>query len=437
MIRPRVFIASAREALDIAREIHRQIIDDCVVINWYSGGVFKPMNAILDDLIGEQCDFAIFVASPEDVVHRRGELARVARDNIIFETGLSIGRLGKERTFLIRGQGTKLPGDFDGINVLVYQPTEDDQTLQSNLLPACYEISKRIRRLGPTEPLPGQPIRRDLKYHVDFYKDQKSIRKSARIKEGVLKQENYSFYRSEINFQRLQRTEGTHFGLGIAFDEGTLKEFKNTPWIVFQELVRTQKADYPKLNDVFNAMSDAFEKFKRKSSESCSPEELERRTDKTIKKYMKQLKKLCRFHVWLEDKKLRIADLVLSSTGIIVKFAWPETLRNTRGAKFKIKFTGFQFKEDIEFPLLVVEATENCHLSFCYRNHPDIKDIKVKETYMLNVPTIINEKKDKMYSVSSRGAIMGASHLSFVMAETGEDKTAQAKGNRASAGNEE
>ena len=64
--------------------------------------------------------------------------------------------------------------------------------------------------------------------------------------------------------------------------------------------------------------------------------------------------------------------------------------------------------------MLVVEATEGCDMSFCYKNNSDILDLVAKETYMLSSPTVINEEREKSYSVQAGGVIMGASHLSFV-----------------------
>jgi predicted nucleotide-binding protein len=38
-------------------------------------------------------EFGIFVFTPDDEIHTRGELKPVARDNVVFEAGLFIGKL--------------------------------------------------------------------------------------------------------------------------------------------------------------------------------------------------------------------------------------------------------------------------------------------------------------------------------------------------------
>jgi CRP/FNR family cyclic AMP-dependent transcriptional regulator len=72
------------------------------------------------------------------------------RDNVIFELGLFIGRIGSKRSFLVepRGEEVKLPSDLFGITTVPYRYT-GPENLVSALGPACTCIRNIIKELGP------------------------------------------------------------------------------------------------------------------------------------------------------------------------------------------------------------------------------------------------------------------------------------------------
>jgi len=75
----------------------------------------------LDSL--DDFDFGIFVFSPDDIVKMRGQEFQSARDNVLFELGLFIGRLGKERGIILLPRGQEdfhLPTDLLGITPGTY-----------------------------------------------------------------------------------------------------------------------------------------------------------------------------------------------------------------------------------------------------------------------------------------------------------------------------
>ena len=79
----------------------------------------------------------------------RGKSAATTRDNVIFELGMFIGRIGRQRSFLVepRGEEVKLPSDLSGITTLGYKYDKDN--LASALAPACNRIRAIVRELGP------------------------------------------------------------------------------------------------------------------------------------------------------------------------------------------------------------------------------------------------------------------------------------------------
>ncbi len=148
----RVFIVSSAEALNIAEQIQNNLRYANFLVEIWTNGVFKASNYPLESLekAVEDSDFAIAIATPDDLLEVRGETKPAPRDNVIFELGLFIGHLGRERSFLLepRGEGVKLPTDFSGLTTIDYRygPLKE---LPSLLGPACTTIKNTINELGP------------------------------------------------------------------------------------------------------------------------------------------------------------------------------------------------------------------------------------------------------------------------------------------------
>lgn len=145
----RVFIGSSVEGLEVAHAIQLNFEHTCYVDIW-TQGVFEPSSSTLDDLIKalSKYDFAIFVFKPEDVSKIRKEEYATVRDNVIFEMGLFIGKLGKDRTFYITPRGEKfhLPTDLIGFNPASYDPNHPN--LEGALGAPCNLILRKMQGLG-------------------------------------------------------------------------------------------------------------------------------------------------------------------------------------------------------------------------------------------------------------------------------------------------
>jgi CRP/FNR family cyclic AMP-dependent transcriptional regulator len=148
----RVFIISSTEALPIARAIENAFEYDPFNVTVWTDGVFRaswyPIESLEQQL--DSSDFAIAIASPDDLVESRGKSAATARDNVIFELGLFIGRLGRKRSFLLepRGEEVKLPSDLAGITTIPYR-IATGRDVGAALGPACNKIREIINDLGP------------------------------------------------------------------------------------------------------------------------------------------------------------------------------------------------------------------------------------------------------------------------------------------------
>jgi len=148
----RVFIISSIESLPVARIIQNAFAYDPFTTALWADGVFKVANYALQSLENEvdNCDFAIALAHADDLTQSRGENWPAPRDNVIFELGLFMGRLGKERAILMepRDEGVKLPSDLAGITTIPYRYQKGNDAA-AIMGPACNALRDHITHLGP------------------------------------------------------------------------------------------------------------------------------------------------------------------------------------------------------------------------------------------------------------------------------------------------
>lgn len=149
--KPRLFIGSSSEALQVASAMQELLGDSAEVTIW-NQAVFELSATVIEGLVEaiELFDCAAFVFSPSDVATIREQQFAVVRDNVLFELGLFSGRLGRDRCFIVQPEGEplRLPTDLLGIVVAKYDSHRSDENLVAALGPAC----NRIRRQLPANP---------------------------------------------------------------------------------------------------------------------------------------------------------------------------------------------------------------------------------------------------------------------------------------------
>lgn len=148
----RVFIISSAESIAVARIIQNAFAYDPFTTVIWTDGVFKIANYTLQSLEDEvdNSDFAIAIAHSDDLTESRGKSWPAPRDNVIFELGLFMGRLGKNRAILMepRDEGVKLPSDLAGITTIPYRYQKGNDAA-AIMGPACNVLRDHILRLGP------------------------------------------------------------------------------------------------------------------------------------------------------------------------------------------------------------------------------------------------------------------------------------------------
>lgn len=118
----------------------------------WAQGVFSLSTTPLDSIIKalNSSDFGVFVFSPDDEIMMRGATTNTVRDNVLFELGLFIGKLGKVRCFIVMPQKTDLhiPSDLMGFTPATYSTERGDSEIQAALGPACHQIRNAIKLHG-------------------------------------------------------------------------------------------------------------------------------------------------------------------------------------------------------------------------------------------------------------------------------------------------
>ena len=141
-----LFIGSSSEGLSTAQAIKKKFDAEMDVTLW-NEGVFKMNASYLESLLraSNSFDFAILVFTPDDLVTSRSQTQSVPRDNVIFEHGLFLGRLGPNRAFIVCEETTKVLSDYAGITIATYRKREGGSVLAA-VGSACNRIRTAIEQ---------------------------------------------------------------------------------------------------------------------------------------------------------------------------------------------------------------------------------------------------------------------------------------------------
>jgi predicted nucleotide-binding protein len=139
-IRPHLFIGSSAEGLSVAHALKTHLSSWAHCDIWNEPGVFELNKGYLENLLDRLnlYEYGIMVATGDDTTKSRGETKMAPRDNVVFELGLFMGRLGRNRTFFAIEKGSKLPSDLIGIT-LPHFPKRKGRA-QDQALELCADI---------------------------------------------------------------------------------------------------------------------------------------------------------------------------------------------------------------------------------------------------------------------------------------------------------
>lgn len=160
-----IFVASSRQSQPVMAAAEEFLNGSGIkVVRWDSKEFRQPKVYLLDRLLQatDEFDYALFVFEPDDIHVGNGALVNVTRDNVIFELGLFMSKLGHSNTFVISPSpweaGLHILSDLN--NYQIYHYTKPDlpraasaeqklAAMKEELQPVCNEIRKRMLDDGP------------------------------------------------------------------------------------------------------------------------------------------------------------------------------------------------------------------------------------------------------------------------------------------------
>lgn len=193
-----VFVGSSVEGLGIAQAIQLELQYDATCTLWYQG-IFGLSKGTLEALVEklDAFEFAILVLTPDDITQTRGEAVQTPRDNVLFELGLFMGHLGRDRVYVVYcdDKQTKIPSDLAGVTLATFLNPDPTRKINSysiqELRPLIGPPSTRIR-IAIEEALKKEPMSLAVHYiaptiaYNDYY-----ARLQVRLESEIYKLKNY------------------------------------------------------------------------------------------------------------------------------------------------------------------------------------------------------------------------------------------------------
>jgi len=145
-MKPRIFIGSSKEGISIAEEIKKYLIPEFECYLW-TDNIFKYNDNFLETLMKEASlfDFGLMVFTKDDYTISRLKNFDTARDNVIFEYGLFLGRIGRDRAYIIKDQDVKIPSDLFGITLPEFKCTKESDGKLTLDLYSLHDTLKQLK----------------------------------------------------------------------------------------------------------------------------------------------------------------------------------------------------------------------------------------------------------------------------------------------------
>lgn len=129
--------------MDVAEEVKSYFKNDYDCFLW-TDEIFKYNDNFLETLMKEASlfDYGFMIFTKDDYTRSRQQEFKSPRDNVVFEFGLFLGRLGKDNAFVIMDKDVKLPTDLLGTSIVEFKSKKTRRILLNWSKNKC-EIDKK------------------------------------------------------------------------------------------------------------------------------------------------------------------------------------------------------------------------------------------------------------------------------------------------------
>lgn len=153
----RVFVASSSEQIGVAKAVAAAVKSPQLEAKVWDEETFDFSAAYIESLEKEleRADFAIVILTGDDPGNIREKDVNLPRDNVIFELGLFMGRLGRERCFFFvaRDSRTRIASDLSGVKSVEFDLNAQSQCstdLASHVARVAQQMLSQGQRNAPS-----------------------------------------------------------------------------------------------------------------------------------------------------------------------------------------------------------------------------------------------------------------------------------------------
>ena len=154
MRKKRIFIGSSSKEIKLAKEVKKYLEPEFDVTIWkesvwdVADSVFGINENFLQSLLKAtlQFDLGVLLGTADDIVKVKGKTVLLPRDNVVFELGLFMGRLGLRRCTFVVEEDIKVLSDLEGVSLVKFSK-KDSSTLRQAIL----KVKNNFYRQSDTE----------------------------------------------------------------------------------------------------------------------------------------------------------------------------------------------------------------------------------------------------------------------------------------------
>jgi hypothetical protein len=174
MSKSKIFIASSGRTLLLAEKLRDELRTEfCEATLWSDVGKSQTSLTIIEMLekASKTYDFAVIILARDDIIVKEAGDTLKARDNCVFEAGLFMAALGRERCFLVNSVEQKdLPSDLGGIISIPFQETNnliDRSACAEKMAPVASILLDQVQLKGTSAESTGRPLSVDDLFQLE------------------------------------------------------------------------------------------------------------------------------------------------------------------------------------------------------------------------------------------------------------------------------